>query len=115
MTPDERHEDVVRRYPGGLTPAQFRHETLASADEDGKLDPPALADWFTTQGLLIGMWMDGLIELRRPGRDQPMWPWFITPKGRAALGVTACPHGTPHRWPCEKCDATGVGGNDAPR
>jgi hypothetical protein len=82
MTPDKRHEDVVRRYPGGLTPAQFRHEALASADEDGKLDPPAIADWFKGQGLLIGMWMDGLIE-RRCRRDEA-GPWFITPKGRAA-------------------------------
>jgi hypothetical protein len=87
MTPQERHEDVVRRYPGGLNPAQFRHETLASVDDDGKLDPPALADWFKQKSLLIGMWMDGLIELRGKGRDQPMWPWFITAKGRAAASL----------------------------
>lgn len=87
MTPQERHEDVVQRYPGGLTPAQFRREVLASADDDGKLDPPALADWFKRQSLLIGMWMDGLIELRGKGRDQPMWPWFITEKGRAAAAL----------------------------
>lgn len=85
MTPDDRHEDVVRRYPGGLTPAQFRREVLASANADGELDPPATADWFAAQGLLMGMWMDGLIKLRRPGRNQPMWPWFITEKGRALL------------------------------
>lgn len=30
MTPDERHADIVRRYPDGLTPQQFRDETLAS-------------------------------------------------------------------------------------
>ena len=87
MTPQERHEDVVRRYPGGLTPRQFRHETLASADDGGKLDPPALADWFKQKSLLIGMWMDGLIELRGKGRDQPMGPWFITGKGRSAARV----------------------------
>jgi hypothetical protein len=83
MTPQERHEDVVRRYPGGLTPAQFRHEALASVDADGKLDPPALADWFKAQSLLISMWMDGLIE-RRARRDEP-GPWFITHKGRGAM------------------------------
>jgi hypothetical protein len=87
MTPDERHADVVSRYPGGLNPEQFLHETLASADADGKLDPPALADWFAQKSLLIGMWMEGLIELRGTGRDQPMWPWFITEKGRAAAGA----------------------------
>lgn len=91
MTPDERHADVVSRYPGGLNPAQFRHETLLSADGDGKLDPPALADWLKQKSLLIGMWMDGLIELRGRGRDQPMWPWFITEKGRAASGVEGTP------------------------
>lgn len=29
-----------------------------------------------------------------------------------ARGVTACPQGVPHRWPCEKCDAAGVPGPD---
>jgi hypothetical protein len=85
MTPQERHEDVVRRYPGGLTPAQFRDETLASADEDGKLDPPALADWFKQQSLLMKMWMDGLIE-RRCRRDEA-GPWY--------LSRCASPQGTP--------------------
>lgn len=82
MTPQERHEDVVRRHPGGLTPASFRAEALASADADGKLDPPALADWFAAQSILLGMWMDGVIE-RRCRRDE-VGPWFITNKGRAA-------------------------------
>lgn len=80
---EARHAYVVSRYPGGLTPAQFRHETLASADDDGVLDPPSLADWFKAQSLLIGMWMEGLIE-RRCRRDEA-GPWFITDKGAAAL------------------------------
>lgn len=83
MTPDERHEDVVRRHPGGLTPIQFRHETLASVDEDGKLDPPALADWFKQQSLLMGMWFEGLIEKR--GHPDKAGPWFIADKGRIQL------------------------------
>lgn len=41
MTPEERHSDVVKRFPGGLTPVQFRMLTLESADEDGKVDPPS--------------------------------------------------------------------------
>lgn len=86
MTPQQRHEDVVRRHPGGLTPATFRAEALASADEDGKIDPPALADPFAAMSLLIGMWMEGLIE-RRCRRDEA-GPWFITAKGRATSGVT---------------------------
>ena len=84
MTPEERHADVVARYPGGLTPVQFRREALASADSDEVIDPPALSDWFAQNSLLIAMWMDGLIELRGGGREKPMWPWYITAKGKAA-------------------------------
>lgn len=91
MTPQERHEDVVRRYPGGLSPAQFRHEALASADEDGKLAPPALADWWTRTSLLIGMYMEGLIEQRGPGRAyERTGPYYLTEAGRRAAGVNAC-------------------------
>lgn len=84
MTPEQRHEDVVRRFPGGLSPRQFRALALESADEDGKLDPPSLADWFATQSLLLGMFFDGLIE-KRCRRDEA-GPWFITEKGMAAQG-----------------------------
>lgn len=80
-----RHADIVLRYPGGLTPAQFRHETLASADEDGKLDPPSIADQFAQWSLLLGMWTDGLI-CRRCRRDEA-GPWFITENGRAAAEI----------------------------
>lgn len=83
MTPDERHEDVVRRYPGGLNPSQFRLEALASADDDGKIDPPALADWFAQTSLLMEMFITGQI-MRRCGRNEA-GPWYITEKGRAAL------------------------------
>jgi hypothetical protein len=83
MTQDERHADVVARFPGGLTPIQFRMLTLESADADGKLDPPSLADWFAAQSILMGLWMDGLIE-RRCRRNES-GPWFITEKGKAAL------------------------------
>lgn len=104
MTPQERHEDVVRRYPGGLTPAQFRHETLASADEDGKLDPPDLADQWARKSLLIGMYMEGLIEQRGPGKRayERSGPYYLTEAGRRAAGARgafACPicrKATPH-------------------
>jgi hypothetical protein len=92
-TPDERHADVVSRYPGGLTPEQFRHEALASADDDGKLDPPALADWFKAQSLLLGMWMEGLIG-RRCKRNES-GPYYITDKGRAARRAAASSPPTP--------------------
>jgi hypothetical protein len=29
----------------------------------------------------------------------------------AAPGETSCPHGVPHRWPCEQCDTSGVKGH----
>jgi len=86
MTPDQRHDYVVAKYPAGLTPNQYRHEALASANADGMIDPPAIADWFKQNSLLIGMWFDGLIETRGKGRDAPMWPWYITDKGRSVIG-----------------------------
>ena len=89
MTPDERHEDIVRRYPGGLTPVQYCHEALASADDGDLIDPPSIADWFTQSGILLRMWMDGLIELRGKGRDQPLGPWYITKKGRDSIAPSS--------------------------
>ena len=83
MNPDERHADVVSRYPGGLTVAQYRHEALVSADENDLLDPPSISDWFKQTSILLGMWMDGLIE-RRCRRDEA-GPWFITGKGRKSI------------------------------
>lgn len=85
MTPDERHADIVRRYPDGLTPQQFRDETLASADDDGKLHPPSAGDFFSRTSLLLGMWFDGLIERRC--RHDESGPWFITDRGRAAAAA----------------------------
>jgi len=80
MTPQQRHEDIARRFPGGLTPAQFRMLTLESADDDGKLDPPSIADWFAAQSLLMGMFIEGLIEKRGTGRMHSRGgPWFIVP------------------------------------
>lgn len=88
MTPQERHEDVLRRYPRGMNPEQFRHETLVSADEDGKLDPPALADWWTQAGLLIGMYMEGLIEQRGPLRAyERKGPYYLTEAGKRAAAA----------------------------
>jgi hypothetical protein len=82
LTPEGRHADIMKRFPVGITPAQFRMLTLESADQDGKIDPPSVADWFAAQSILIAMWMDGLIE-RRGGRNDS-GPWFITAKGIAA-------------------------------
>lgn len=71
-----------------ITRARFRELTIESADEDGRLNPPTLADWWVQQSLLIGMYMDGLIERRGDG---PMWnrggPWYAT--GQAILAARA--------------------------
>lgn len=87
MTPEKRHADVVSRYPGGLTPEQFRQETLVSAGEDGVIDPPALADWFKQQSLLLRMDWDGLIKRSGPQKRyyDKTGPWLITDKGRELL------------------------------
>jgi hypothetical protein len=29
-------------------------------------------------------------------------------QSRATHAGTSCPHGVPHRWPCEQCDTSGV-------
>jgi hypothetical protein len=81
--PDARHEVVKALFPGGLTPQQYRMVALASTDADGRVDPPAIADWFRQQSLLMGMFIGGEIT-RKCRRDEP-GPWFITDKGRAAL------------------------------
>jgi hypothetical protein len=77
------HDEIVARFPSGLTPDQFRALTLESADDDGKLDPPSLADWWTQQSLLIDMYLKGLIEKSGTGRMYDRGgPWFITEAGR---------------------------------
>jgi hypothetical protein len=86
---EARHQQVVRRFPGGLTPKQFVQVALESADEDGKIDPPSLADWFAGQSILIGMWLSDLIE-RRCRRDEA-GPYFITEKGREFLKTPNSP------------------------
>lgn len=81
---DRMHDDVVRRYPGGLTPLQFRIVTLESADENGKVYPHSVADWFRRQSMLFAMsWKEGLIESKNR-HDEP-YDWRITDKGREWL------------------------------
>lgn len=84
MTRDERHDLVVREFPGGLNRVQFAALTLVSAGEDEIVDPPSLADWWKRQSMILGLWMcDGLIE-RRCRRDES-GPYYLTAKARAYL------------------------------
>ena len=84
MTGDERHDWVVREFPVGLNGVQFAALTVVSAGDDGIVDPPAVADWFKRQSLILGLWMrEGLIE-RRCRRDEA-GPYYLTTKARAYL------------------------------
>lgn len=86
---DKMHDAVVARFPESMTPHQFKIVTLESADEDGRLYPHSIADWFLQQSLLTGMWMlENLIEPGWRGHHEPMW-WKITNTGRAWLAHNA--------------------------
>lgn len=80
---DDLHEKTVARFPGGLTPKQFALVTLESADEDGRVYPHSIADFFVKQSILYRMAMDDLID-NRARHDAPC-EWFITDKGRAFI------------------------------
>lgn len=81
---DRMHDAVVAKYPGGLTGVQFRQVTLESADEDGRVYPPSIADALKQHSCLLRMMMDGHIENRGGGYNKP-YRWHITEKGRALL------------------------------
>ena len=85
MTRDERHDLVVREFPGGLNGVQFAALTLVSAGEDEIVDPPSLADWWKRQSMILGLWMrDGLIEQYGP-RDQILQKYTTVPAQAAAV------------------------------
>lgn len=69
-----------------MTKDEYKRHVLESADEDGKLDPPALTDWWLRMGILMEMYLKGQIERRGP--EPRMYdrtgPWYITPLGCAA-------------------------------
>ena len=83
MTSDERHDFVVRTFPGGLSGLEFAALTLLSADDDEMVDPPSVGDFFQRTGMILRLWMDGLIE-RRCRRDE-VGPYYLAAKGRALL------------------------------
>lgn len=91
---DAMHEAIVARYPGGLTPQQYRQVILESADEDddGRVYPHSISvqgDPLYQVSFLMRMWFDGLLEhwddgSGRPQKHQPM-NHKITDKGREWL------------------------------
>ena len=83
MTSNERHDYVVRTFPGGLNGLQFAALTLLSADDDEVVDPPSVGDFFQKQSLILRLCLDGLIE-RRCRRDEA-GPYYLAAKGRAQL------------------------------
>lgn len=70
-----------RRHEGGLNFEQFKRLTLESADENGELDPPSLADFWGTMSWLHRLMFDGLIRRRDYLKGGP---WVLTEAGRQA-------------------------------
>jgi hypothetical protein len=82
---DSRHEEVMRRFPGGLSWEQFVYCTLESArDETDLVEIPSVTgNIFDLHSNELRMLMDGLI-MHREGPYAPI-RWRITPKGREML------------------------------
>ncbi len=80
---DLLHDETVARFPGGMTPEEYRRVVLESADEDGRVYPHTLSNYFHQQSLLMGMFMEGLIKTNN-GYNEP-FKWIITDQGREAL------------------------------
>ncbi len=91
---DQMHDDVVARFPGGLSVDQFRLVTLESAndEEGGLVYPPSITspgNPLIHYSLLISMSFDGLLghwddHSGRPYLHQPA-RYCITAKGRSWL------------------------------
>lgn len=92
---DAMHDAVVKRFPGGLSPQQFRLVTLESADDndDGLVYPPWIAgapgNPMIRQSMLIRMLMDDLLARWNDGSGRPIMHqpsrYKITEKGREWL------------------------------
>jgi len=82
---DRRHEDVVRRFPGGLSWEQYVFCVLESArDDDDLVDPPSVVGTtFDHFSRMMRLFMDGLVD-HRDSYHKPI-RWRITKKGRAVL------------------------------
>jgi hypothetical protein len=69
-----------------MTPAEYRAEVLKTADAEGRLYPPLTTDPWARLSILMGMYMEGLIERRGDG---PMYrrtgPWFATSRAETAI------------------------------
>lgn len=77
---DARYDEIVAKYPNGLTFKQFVQIALESADEDGRIYPHPVGTWMDRQSLMMRMFFDGFV-CRRARRNEP-GPWYITDKGR---------------------------------
>lgn len=73
-----------------ISVAEFRLRTLQSAGNDDIVSPPQYGDFWAVTSILVGLYMEGLLERRGNG---PMWKrgghWFITHAGRAAAAIGA--------------------------
>lgn len=89
---DNRHEEVMRRFPGGLSWDQFVYCTLESARDDSDLVefPSLVGDIFSYHRRTFKMFMDGLI-VSREGHKAPML-WRITEQGKLRLAEMKAAH-----------------------
>lgn len=75
-----------------MTKDNYTRLVLESAAADGEIDAPQLTDTWLRLSLLIGMYMQGLIERRGEGRMYDRaGPWYITESGRAAAALSPQP------------------------
>lgn len=84
---DARHDEIVARYPGGLTYKQWRRIALESAREDDVVHPHPVGDFSVRTSLMIKLLLEGYVERRC--RPDEVGPWYITKAGRAFLASGA--------------------------
>jgi hypothetical protein len=77
---DARYDAIVAQHPTGLTPAQWRRIALESADEDGRIWPHPVGDWWDRQRLMLKLFFDGYVEWT--GGKTAIGYHRITEKGR---------------------------------
>lgn len=84
---DALHEDIRKRYPGGLSYEQFKIATLGTADDEGRVYPPPLEGFGTFQMLTKMSLFDRLLDYRGTHHTPYIPNHFINEKGREFLAA----------------------------
>lgn len=105
LMPDGRHpRDVLRASIEGVRPMLEKPAQPARVTQGWKMAPREP----TTQ-----MNQAGYVAYRATGLMSEIWRAMLAAAPAApqpSQPMTACPHGVPHRWPCETCDQPAKGG-----